>query len=294
MNLADNTATGTLTAVTQKIAFGAGATKGLGTANGDLQYGAGSLSPNPCTSTQPVAVVPTPLVSTTNTPSQAVLSCAPINLGSLSAPKYSAMCPFVNNEELPCSAPGPGLPAIFWEPDNLRGRALASFDAQVGPADTSVSGVITPMDYIVGTWITDNFGLGIVPQGVAGITGQAATSATVTVTAFTTAAPFTVTVSIADPNFGKLALGMVLVESSGSATITAIDPVGGVITLSSQGLPTGTTTPALVTFGTSFGSTPTPPTAGIATRYYIQPVAFSCPAGNLFRQNIRRGLLRLR
>jgi len=50
------------------------------------------------------------------------------------------------------------IPPIFWEPDNLRGRALASFDAQVGPAGLSSAGVITPLDYLVGTLITDNLG----------------------------------------------------------------------------------------------------------------------------------------
>jgi hypothetical protein len=47
------------------------------------------------------------------------------------------------------------IPPIFWEPDNLRGRALASFNSQVGPAATAVAGVITPIDYLVGTRITD-------------------------------------------------------------------------------------------------------------------------------------------
>jgi hypothetical protein len=51
-----------------------------------------------------------------------------------------------------CSPTTP-LPAIFFEPDNLRGRALASFDSQVSPV-----GIITPIDYLVGTLITDNYG----------------------------------------------------------------------------------------------------------------------------------------
>jgi len=48
------------------------------------------------------------------------------------------------------------IPGIYWEPDNLRGRALASFDAQVAPYGffnppaMSVAGVITPVDYLVG------------------------------------------------------------------------------------------------------------------------------------------------
>jgi len=118
------------------------------------------------------------------------------------------------------------LPGIFWEPDNIRGRALASFSAQVAPFSAAgtiasgFSGVITPIDYLVGTQITDNFGAtgplgacaaipgcnGIVPQGVAGITGQ-------------------------------------------------------------PGAVPGTTIA---------------PTAGIATIYYIQAIAFSCPSGAIF------------
>src|ERR1022692_3319787 len=113
-------------------------------------------------------------------PSAAVLSCAP-------------------TAGLPMA-----LPAIFWEPDNLRGRSLASFDSQVAPFNTVVAGVITPVDYLVGTEITDNFGAGIVPQGVPGITGQ-------------------------------------------------------------PGAVPGAVVPA---------------TAGIATIYYVQPIAFSCPGAN--------------
>jgi len=51
------------------------------------------------------------------------------------------------------------IPPIYWEPDNLRGRALASYSAQVGAQGTAVAGVVTPLDYLVGTLITDNFGL---------------------------------------------------------------------------------------------------------------------------------------
>ena len=42
------------------------------------------------------------------------------------------------------------IPGIFWEPDNLRGRALASFDSQVAPLGLPMGGVITPIDYLVG------------------------------------------------------------------------------------------------------------------------------------------------
>jgi len=51
------------------------------------------------------------------------------------------------------------IPPIFWEPDNLRGRALASFDSQVYPSSTDpLAGILAPMDFLVGTLISDNFG----------------------------------------------------------------------------------------------------------------------------------------
>jgi hypothetical protein len=64
---------------------------------------------------------------------------------------------------------GAVVPSIFWEPDNLRGRALASFDSQVSPFGNLTSGVITPFDYLVGTRITDNFGAGFINLGSFGI-----------------------------------------------------------------------------------------------------------------------------
>jgi len=228
VNLADNTATGTLSSVTQVVAYAQGTAAVINAGNvppdsaaGDLRYGGGSPNtPNSCITAVPVAVVPTPTLPPF-APSQAVLSCAPINLGSIAAPRYAAniaplnpqvglttggvLCPLVNGTQEPCAAPGPGLPAIYWEPDNLRGRALATFDAQVAPFTTSVAGVITPIDYLIGTWITDNFGQGLVPQAVGGITAQ-----------------------------------------PGGVTGTATSPL----------------------------------TAGVATKYYSQPIAFSCPGAS--------------
>jgi len=58
----------------------------------------------------------------------------------------------------PESRIGNPIPAVYWEPDNLRGRALASFDAQVAPFGTAAAGVITPIDYLVGRRVYDNFG----------------------------------------------------------------------------------------------------------------------------------------
>jgi len=71
----------------------------------------------------------------------------------------------------------PNIPAIFWEPDNVRGRALASFDAQVAPINAvgtvgSIGGVIAPFDYLVGRFATDTFG------GFSLGTGQAVGQAT--------------------------------------------------------------------------------------------------------------------
>jgi len=144
VNLSDDTATGTLTAITQKIAFAQGTPAVLGvSAAGDLQYGAGSPNtPNSCVTSNPVEV----LSFAAGTP--VALSCTAV-------------------AALPTA-----LKAIFWEPDNLRGRSLASFDSQVAPFNTVTAGTITPFDYLVGTEITDNFGAGIVPQGVPGVTGQ--------------------------------------------------------------------------------------------------------------------------
>jgi len=63
----------------------------------------------------------------------------------------------------PCAtAPTPAvpLPGIFWEPAVLRGRALASFNAQVGLTGTAQAGIIAPLTYLVGNHITDSYGMG--------------------------------------------------------------------------------------------------------------------------------------
>jgi hypothetical protein len=74
------------------------------------------------------------------------------------------------------------------------------------------------------------------------------TAASVTVVAFTTAAPFTATVSPA-ADAAKLAIGMVLQNPfAGTPTITAIDPATGVITLTSEILSPVTPLPAVVVF----------------------------------------------
>jgi uncharacterized repeat protein (TIGR01451 family) len=72
-------------------------------------------------------------------------------------------------------------------------------------------------------------------------------TATVTVTAFTTAAPFTITVSPADA--ATLALGMVVQNPfAGTPSIIAINPATGVITLTSQALPITTVLPTVMVF----------------------------------------------
>ena len=61
-----------------------------------------------------------------------------------------------NSAPLGVTGPTSAIPPIFWEPDVLRGRALASFNAQVGISPptgsnaSNVNGVITPLDYLVG------------------------------------------------------------------------------------------------------------------------------------------------
>ncbi len=77
-------------------------------------------------------------------------------LTGCSAPGVTAgLCTATN----PVPAPGVNpVPAMFWEPNNLRGRALASFNSQVAPLGNAAAGVITPIDYLVGTLITDILG----------------------------------------------------------------------------------------------------------------------------------------
>jgi len=161
VNLADNTATGTLTVVTSEIAFGQGA--GVAPTIGNLQYGAGAGTanavPNSCVTANPVAV------ASLQTATAIVLSCAPVRVAP-GGPFTSVISPASSGPGLFGSQffgnPGGGnfLPPIFWEPDNLRGRALASFDAQVAPFNTPQAGTITPIDYLVGTLIDEGFAAG--------------------------------------------------------------------------------------------------------------------------------------
>jgi hypothetical protein len=103
VNLSDNVATGTLTEITTRIAFGQG---GFVAPAPDLQYGTGAI-PNSCF----------PVPGSPVAPSAVSNVVAP---GSLAVPVLSCA---------PLAALPTAIPSIFWEPDNLRGRALASFDA---------------------------------------------------------------------------------------------------------------------------------------------------------------------
>jgi len=46
------------------------------------------------------------------------------------------------------------IPAIFWEPANLRGRSLASFDSQISPLGSPAAGIITPITHLLGRQVT--------------------------------------------------------------------------------------------------------------------------------------------
>jgi len=294
VNLADNTATGTLTAITQKVAYGFGAINAGASANGDVQYGGGTPTiPNSCITAVPVALTaqqvnPVPAAGQTNpaqTPANIVLSCAPVNDSPTIGSSTVAGSPANETQGLSSGLPGVGspgdLPAIFWEPDNLRGRSLASFDAQVAPFGSPVSGVITPYDYLVGTEITDNFGQGIVRSAVAGIQGQNMTQITVTASSATAVAPFTflvctgpaapVAACTTNEQAALAALpnsGVGLIASGGQAVIISV--VGNLVTV------TAPVTNGSVKFvSTNLGTTAATP--GIATKYYVQSIVFSCP-----------------
>jgi len=82
---------------------------------------------------------------------------------SVAPPAVPANC-----SPTPQVAGNTALPAVFFEPDNLRGRALASFDSQVSPLGNATAGVITPVDYLVGTQIADNYTGAFVNDGSTG------------------------------------------------------------------------------------------------------------------------------
>ncbi len=86
-------------------------------------------------------------------------ACGAVNLSDDTATGTVTACTAATVAAGACGGlnpvPGPALPPIFFEPDNLRGRALASFNSQVAPAGNPAAGVITPIDYLVGTRITD-------------------------------------------------------------------------------------------------------------------------------------------
>jgi len=156
VNLADNTATGTLTAVSTEIAFAQGAGGPAPAAIANLQYGVNGLA-NSCVTANPVAV------ASVQTATAVALSCAPLlqfPTGFTSFAIPSSQGPGLTGATLYSNVGNNFLAPIFWEPDNLRGRALASFDAQVAPFGSLFAGVITPIDYMVGTLIDEGFAAG--------------------------------------------------------------------------------------------------------------------------------------
>src|SRR5262249_42608748 len=139
-----------------------------------------------------------------------------------------------------------------------------------------------PIDYLVGTEITDNFGAGLVRIGTPGFTGQNNNIVAVTVTA----GGNTTAVSVSDVN--RLTVGMLTTNSGVTSIITAIAPAPvitnpptitpGIITMTVAPLAAATGTLTFVS--SNLGGTAA--TAGIGTVYYIQPIVFSCPGTNLF------------
>jgi uncharacterized repeat protein (TIGR01451 family) len=112
------------------------------------------------------------------------------------------------------------------------------------------------------------------PKAVVFVAAPPGATATVTVNAFTTAAPFSISVSPADA--AKLVLGMVLQNPfAGTPTIIAIDPAAGVITLTSQALPNATSLPKFVVFA----NPGTPPSADLSiTKVGPSAVSFNTNA----------------
>ena len=104
---------------------------------------------------------------TTQPPACAPASCGVVNLSDNVATgtlTEVAGCN-VSTPAVACAPSGPAnartqpIRAIYWEPDNLRGRALASFDAQVAPkAGGPAAGVFTPISYLVGHQVFTNTG----------------------------------------------------------------------------------------------------------------------------------------
>ena len=85
--------------------------------------------------------------------------CAPNGCGAINLSDDTATGTLVGTTGNPVPAPTANpIPPIFWEPNNLRGRALANFNSQVLPAaGNTAGGIISPIDFLVGTAITDSY-----------------------------------------------------------------------------------------------------------------------------------------
>jgi hypothetical protein len=129
--------------------------------------------PPACTASNPVACLAVNLAD--NTATGTVTTLGIVNPGPAQVPGCAVLNPplgFCASTAVAASgvllAGANVVPAIFFEPDNIRGRALASFDAQVAPFGTPTAGVITTLDYLVGTRISDNFGTRFINNGTTG------------------------------------------------------------------------------------------------------------------------------
>jgi len=70
----------------------------------------------------------------------------------------AGLCESVNQPGLTTDRVPNPIPAVYWEPANLRGRSLASFDSQVSPLGTPAAGIITPITYLLGRFVFNQNG----------------------------------------------------------------------------------------------------------------------------------------
>jgi hypothetical protein len=112
------------------------------------------LPGGPYAGTRVVTVPKMVVYNGTALPLVAANVCAPNGCGAINLSDNTATGTLTATTGNPAPTPG-NIPAVFWEPDNLRGRALASFNSQVGPAGNADAGIISPVAYLVGTLITD-------------------------------------------------------------------------------------------------------------------------------------------
>lgn len=146
-----------------------------------IVYNGGALNfttqPPACDGNSPIDCTAINLADNTVTGTLAVVGATSQSITSpttcLAAAPAPGLCESVVQPSLTTDRVGNPIPAVYWEPDNLRGRALASFDSQVAPNGTAMAGVITPLDYLVGRRIYD-------AQGVQTSTGASGVNANYT------------------------------------------------------------------------------------------------------------------